>query len=416
MIKMLCGYRVLDFTQFVAGPTCSRIMAELGAEVIKLELAPNGDHARSSGLQARGRDHEQCTQSTYFAQHNHSKKSIAIDLKNQKGKQLVQKILPKIDVVVENFAPGVIGRMGLAYEDIRHINPKLIMCSISMAGQKGPLSEQPGFDYMASAFAGITEMIGERDRPPAQVTMAVGDSATGISAAMSVVVALLHRERTGEGQYIDCSLLDTYLQMHEDYIPRVGIRGEIAIPERAGSQHPNGGPTGIFACGDGSYVQMMIMPYQWPRLTRAMGKPELENDPRFSSPKKRRSNKFELKKLIEKWMLKIANRNTIISILQKERVPIAPVLNLSEVIQHPHNLERGSIRALDDPFIGQFPVPGQPPLFSSWNYSNELTAPLLGEHNHEVLTRLAGLKEKEICELERQHIIVSDKTSRSKTK
>ena len=152
---------------------------------------------------------------------------------------------------MENFAPGVIGRMGLSYDEVKKINPEMIMCSISFAGQEGPLANEPGFDYMAAAYAGITEMIGENDRSPSQVSMAVGDSATGISAAMAVVVALLHRERTGEGQFIDCSLLDTYLQMHEDYIPRVGLRGDAASPERSGSQHPNGGPTGIFECGDG---------------------------------------------------------------------------------------------------------------------------------------------------------------------
>ena len=223
--NMLSGYRILDITQFVAGPTCSRLMAEMGADVIKVELAPTGDHARRSGLKPRQQEHKNSSQSTYFGQHNHSKRSIALNLKTEKGLILLKKLISKSDVMVENFAPGVIGRMGLSYNAVKEVNPSIVMCSISFAGQEGPLAGEPGFDYMASAYAGISEMIGEPDRAPSQLSMAVGDSATGISAAMAVAVALLHRERTGEGQFIDCSLLDTYLQMHEDYIPRIGLSG-----------------------------------------------------------------------------------------------------------------------------------------------------------------------------------------------
>jgi len=410
MNKMLCGYRVLDITQFVAGPTCSRLMAELGADVIKIELTPTGDHARRSGLRSRKKEFEHCTQSTYFAQHNHSKRSLAINLKSQEGQSLIKKLISKSDVLIENFAPGVIGRMGLAYDAVKKINPEIVMCSISFAGQNGPLANEPGFDYMAAAYAGITGMIGENDRAPSQVSMAVGDSATGISAAMAVAVALLHRERTGEGQFIDCSLLDTYLQMHEDYIPRVGLRGKAALPERSGSQHPNGGPTGIFDCGDGSFLQMMIMPYQWPRLLQAIGMPELEKDLRFNSPQNRRKNKFELQGIIEKWMATIGRRQDIIAILKDKRVPVAPVLTLHEAIQHPHAIERGAIRQLNDPFIGNFPIPGQPPLFSKWSYSKNLKAPLLGEHNEEILTTICGLNKSEIASLYKDGVINTDTT------
>ena len=410
MTKMLCGYRVLDITQFVAGPTCSRLMAELGADVIKVELTPIGDHARRSGLRSRKKEYANCTQSTYFAQHNHSKRSLAINLKSNKGQALIKKLIERSDVLVENFAPGVIGRMGLSYDEVKKINPEIIMCSISFAGQEGPLANEPGFDYMAAAYAGITEMIGENDRSPSQVSMAVGDSATGISAAMAVAVALLHRERTGEGQFIDCSLLDTYLQMHEDYIPRVGLRGDAASPERSGSQHPNGGPTGIFECGDGSFLQMMIMPYQWPRLLQAIGMPELEKDTRFNSPQNRRKNKYELQGIIEQWMAKIGDRQDILTILKNQRVPVAPVLTLQEAINHPHAIQRGAIRQIKDPFIGNFPIPGQPPIFSKWSHNNELRAPLLGEHNEEILTTICGLDKSEIVALHENGIINTDPT------
>ena len=217
---MLTGYRVLDITQFVAGPTCTRIMAELGADVIKVELAPFGDRGRASGDKPRQGKLKTCKQSTYYVQHNHSKKSLAVDIKQARGRDLIRAMVPKIDVVVENFAPGVTARAGLGYEDLRALHPALIMCSISLAGQTGPLSQKPGFDYMAAAYAGITASIGEADRGPAQFTTAIGDSATGMTAAMAIGFALLHRERTGEGQHIECSLIDTYFHMHEVNVPK----------------------------------------------------------------------------------------------------------------------------------------------------------------------------------------------------
>ncbi|MEH6477684.1 MAG: CaiB/BaiF CoA-transferase family protein [Sneathiella sp.] len=408
MTSMLTGYRVLDITQFIAGPTCTRIMAEMGAEVIKVELASNGDHGRSSGLRASGEKHEDCTQSTYFAQHNHSKKSLAIDLKSPRGQELIKKMLPKIDVLVENFAPGAIARMGLSYEILKEINPRLIMCSISLAGQIGSLSQQPGFDYMASAYGGITSQIGEPDQGPVQVPIAMGDSATGVSAAMAVGFALLHRERTGEGQLIDCSLLDTYVQMHEDLIPRVGIRGKDAVPPRSGSQHFNGGPTGVFHVGDGSYVQIMVMPYQWKRLLAAMNMPELLEDSRFNSPYDRRTNRIELKNIIEAWMATFSDREAVLEALNAERVPVAPILSVFETIELPHLRERGTIREINDPYIGTFPIPGQPPKFSKWTYSSDLTAPLLGEHNEEILSDLLDMSLDEIKSLKDEQVLVSD--------
>ncbi len=408
MKAMLTGYRVLDITQFVAGPTCTRIMAELGAEVIKVELAPGGDHGRRSGLRARGEAHADCTQSTYFAQHNHSKQSLAVDLKTPRGQELIKRMLPKIDVLVENFAPGAIARMGLSYKTLKEINPRLIMCAISMAGQSGPLSGQPGFDYMASAYAGITSVIGEPDQAPVQVPIAMGDNAAGMAAAMAVGFALLHRERTGEGQYIDCSLLDTYVQMQEDMIPRVGLRGKAALAGRSGSQHPNGGPTGVFDAGDGTYVQIMIMPYQWGRILAAMDMPELADDRRFKTRHERRENRHALKDIIETWMASLPGRDAVLEALNRERVPVAPVLDLDEVIAHPHMRARGTVREIDDPYIGRFPIPGMPARFSGWAIPDGLKAPLLGEHNEKVLQGLLGLDPDEIASLYNENVLVAD--------
>ena len=278
---MLSGYRVLDITQFVAGPTCTRILAEAGAEVTKVELAPSGDRSRFQGLKPRSPEHKNTSQSTYFFQHNHSKRSLALDFKHPKSRELLRKLAAKSDVVVENFSPGVMARAGLGYDDLRKLNPRLIMCSISFAGQTGPLSAKPGYDYIAQALSGITGIIGEPDGSPAQVPVAIGDVSTGVAAAMAIGFALLHRERTGEGQYIEATLLDTYFHMHEANVPKVAIRGDAFVPTREGSLHPNGGPVGVFDCGRGEFIVICALAHQWPQLVRALGMPELEKDPRF---------------------------------------------------------------------------------------------------------------------------------------
>src|SRR5215831_1755490 len=272
---MLIGYRILDISQFVAGPTCTRILAELGAEVIKLELAPFGDRGRISGDKPRDPALKKSSQSTYYFQHNHSKKSFAVDIKQDRGRELVYALIPKIDVVVENFAPGVMERAKLGYDRLSALNPRLIMCSISLAGQSGPLSDKPGFDYIAAAYAGLTAAIGEADRAPAQLPVAISDYATGVTAAMCIGFALLHRGRTGEGQYIDCSLVDTYFNMHEVNVPKASLRGKAFNPQRMGSLHPDGGPTGVFRCGSGEFISLMVLPYQWPQFVKAMNMPEL---------------------------------------------------------------------------------------------------------------------------------------------
>ena len=404
----LTGYRVLDITQFVAGPTCTRIMAELGADVIKVELAPFGDRGRASGDKPRQGKLKACSQSTYYFQHNHSKKSLAVDIKQARGRDLIRAMVPKVDVVVENFAPGVMARAGLGYEDLRALHPALIMCSISLAGQTGPLSQKPGFDYMAAAYAGITASIGEADRGPAQFTTAIGDSATGMTAAMAIGFALLHRERTGEGQHIECSLIDTYFHMHEVNVPKAALRGPSFAPKRAGSLHPDGGPTGIFRCKGDEFIAIMVMPYQWTQCVAAMGLPELLTDPRFESPRARRDNNEALRAIIEQWLSTFPNRDAAVAALEAQRVPCAPVLSLRDAMEHPHLRERGTMRRVKDRAIGEFDIPGLPVKFSRWPERTSVEADLLGEHNEPVLRELLGLSDAEIALLYAEKIIVRD--------
>src|SRR5712672_3241826 len=212
-LPMLSGIKVIDMTQFVAGPTASRVLAEVGADVIKVELAPYGDRSRVQGVKPKQAPENAAPHSTYFFQHNHSKRGIALDFKNQKAREILKRMIAKADVLVENFSPGVMARAGFAYDDLTKLNPPLVMCSISFAGQTGALSEKPGYDYIGQAYAGVTGMIGDADGSPAMVTMAIGDVSAGVSAAMAIAAALFHRERTGEGQHVESTLLDTYFHM-----------------------------------------------------------------------------------------------------------------------------------------------------------------------------------------------------------
>lgn len=404
---MLTGYKVIDITQFVAGPTCTRLLAEMGADVAKVELAPLGDRARVQGLKARRTEKGAAPHSTYFFQHNHSKRCIALDFKHPEGRALLRRMIEQADVVVENFAPGVMARAGLSYEDMKAINPRVVMCSISLAGQSGPLADKPGYDYMGQAYAGITGLVGEPDRSPAMITMAIGDVSTGVSAALSVVAALLHRERTGEGQHVEATLIDTYFHMHEASVPRVALRGESYVPKRTGSQHPDGGPTGIFCCGDGQYITLMSLAHQWPQLVAAMGRPDLLKDERFATPSARKANNDALKDILEGWLASVGTREACLAVLEMERVPAAPVLTLNEVVAQPHLKARGTVRRVHDATIGSFDIPGAPMRFSAWPAVEDPRAGRLGEHNEDVL-KSYGLSSGEIARLYAEKALVRD--------
>jgi crotonobetainyl-CoA:carnitine CoA-transferase CaiB-like acyl-CoA transferase len=398
-LPMLSGLKVIDITQFVAGPTASRVLAELGADVVKVELAPYGDRSRVQGIKAKDAPENAAPHSTYFFQHNHSKRGIALDFKNERAREILKGMIAKADVLVENFSPGVMARAGMSYEDLKKLNPRLVMCSISFAGQTGDLSEKPGYDYIGQAYAGVTGMIGEAHGSPAMVTMAIGDVSTGISAALAIVTALFHRERTGEGQLVESTLLDTYFHMHEASIPRVSKLGKGYVQKRTGSQHPDGGPTGIFKCGDDQYITLMSLAHQWPQLVQALEMPELLNDPRFASASSRRKNNDLLKEILEGWLASVGSREDCLKRLEK---------HLNDVIELDHLKQRNTVRTALDPVLGEFKVPGMPVRFSGWQGPSRLSAARLGEHNADVL-REYGLTEEEIADLHDKRVFVRDR-------
>jgi len=400
-LRMLQGYKVLDICQYIAGPTCTRMLAEMGADVVKIEPAPGGDRARSMTIIRGG-------MSTYFFQHNHSKRGVAMDLSKARARELIKAMVPKFDVLVENFATGVMARMGLDYPALRAIHPALIMCSISMAGQDGPLGDKPGFDVIGQAYAGVTDLVGEPDRPPAVLPMAIGDISTGVASALAVAVAIIDRMRTGEGQHIDASLVDTYFHMHAHDVPMVSLRPGRYHPKREGAQSTMY-PPGLFRA-NGGYIVVMATGHQWREFTGAIGMPELVNDPRFKDARTRFKNNAALREVVEKWLADQPSVEAAVEVLGKARIPCAPVLELKDAMRHPHLVGRKTIRRVHDSALGDFDIPGMPMKFSAWPDRADVKAPRLGEHNEEVLRELLGLSDGEIADLYAEQVLVKDRS------
>jgi len=397
--RMLEGYRVLDFTHFVAGPTCTRILGEMGADVIKVERSPQGDRVRVLGIVRDG-------MSSYYVQHNHSKRSLAVDLRKAKGRDLLLSMIPKIDVVAENFAPGVIAEMGFGYEALRKINPRIIMCSVSVAGQTGPLSYKPGYDYLGASYAGVIDQLGEPGHTPITPPLAIGDISTGVAAAMAVGFALLNRERTGEGQYVDASLLDTYFHMHELSVPVVSLRPGRWSPKRNGPLHPTGAPTGVY-CSKEGYIFLVVQQHEIGRLWRAMQRPELGEDPRFKTNRDRVKNQDALRDIIEQWMQSLPDRESALRELDAQRVPCAPVLRLEESMAQPHLRERKTVRRIKHEVLGEFDLPGMPVKFSGWPDRTDLKASQVGADNAAILSEVLGMTPAEIEELYREQVLLT---------
>jgi CoA:oxalate CoA-transferase len=404
---MLTGYRVLDITQYVAGPTCCRMLAEFGAEVIKVELAPEGDRIRGAGFKPLDPALADVTQSTYFFQQNHSKKSLALDFSLPRARELLRSIVPKIDVLVEAFTPGVMAKAGLGYEDLRKINRALIMCSISLAGQSGPLSDKPGYDYIGSAYAGVSDLLGEPGRAPVHQGTSIGDTLCGMTAASAVLAALIHREHTGKGQYIDTALIDTYFHTHQNSVRRVALQGGEFVPKRSGRFHPEGGG-GAYRYRDDEWIYLIAPDHRWAGLARALNAPEWMEDPRFKTRHDRRINGEALAAAIEEKLGRFPSRAAAVAALEGERVPVAPILTLNEAMAHPHLRHRGTMRRVTDPFLGEFDIPGRPVKLSAWPPKENVKAPLLGEDNESVLKDLLELSDEEIASLYAEGVLARD--------
>jgi crotonobetainyl-CoA:carnitine CoA-transferase CaiB-like acyl-CoA transferase len=395
---VLDGFTVLDFTQFVAGPTVSKLMAEMGAKVIKVEFAPDGDRCRSVAYLKNGR-------SGYFVQQNRGKMSLCLDVRTEAGKAILRELVPKVDVLVENFAPGVIGRLGFEYENVRKLNPRIIMCSVSTFGQNGPLANDPGYDYIGQAYAGVTWLSGEDGGPHYPPMLAVGDVSTGVHALAAIACALLYRDRTGEGQYLDISLLDAYFHYHDLNVQMVTASGGVMRPQRTGQHYAALCPAGIFKGRDGYLFVFAWLDHHWRKFCEIIGRSELGTDLRFADNTSRLKNRPQVIDIIEHWLSELPNNETAVEMLRVARIPSAPVLSVEQAMNHPHLRERQTVQRVHDRLLGDFEVPGFPLRFSAFPDRLELEAPFLGEHNSKILTEYLGYRPAQISQLERERVL-----------
>ena len=388
---MLAGYRVLDLSQYLAGAGVTRMLAELGPDIIKVELAPMGDPGRVLPFVKDGR-------SSFFIQMNRGKRSLCVDWDTPEGLQLIKDLVPHCDVVVENFGHGVMEKRGLDYPGLRELNPKIIMVSVSAFGRTGPWADRPGFDGIAQAFSGMMHMTGDPERPPSAVGFAIADSSAAVHGFAALGYALLHRERTGEGQHIDIAMVDVMFHMSE-VIAQYDLSGGTYRPNRMGQHHPLVCPVGIYKLPTGWCI-LMCLDRQWPYLVRAMGRPDLGEDPRFNPADARAANQAELVPQIQEWLLTFADNDAALAACLAHRIPIAPCLDPVDAINHPHYIARKMVRRVPDPIVGDVLIPGYPFNFSAQPDLPDLLAPLLGEHNAAVLADVLGLSAQDAAHLE----------------
>ena len=394
----LSDVRVLDFTRAVAGPTCTRVLAEMGAEVIKVEPAPNGDFVRTVSVYRNDR-------SLYYMQQNRGKQSLCVDLKDPRGVALVAALVPTVDVVVENFRPGVIEAIGLGYDRLRELKPDIVLCSISTFGQTGPLANAPGYDFIAQAYAGITAMIGEPDEAPAVVGAAIGDASTGVHGALGILAALRRRDRTGKGDHLDCAILDAYYSYHDANVHTYSGSEGAVQPTREGSHYSYVSPAGVFRGTDG-FVVIMGFLHHWPDLCRAMDRDDLVAHPDFGTEPDRIANRDELTGIIEKWLAGFDDVASAVDRMMACDVPCAPVLTVAETVTNAHLRARGTVRTVEDPVHGAVDIPGMPIKWKDHPNNIPLDAPTLGQHNEPILKQTLGKSDAEIAALRAAGIIV----------
>ncbi len=394
---LLAGTRILDFTQYLAGPTATRLLAELGAEVIKVEQATDGDPARALPFVKDGR-------SAYYIQQNRGKKSLCVDFRSDEGVELIRALVPKVDVVIENYGPGVLSKRGLDYDGLRALHPGIIACSVSVFGREGPLSHLTGYDYIGQAYAGVMHMTGDPDGPPRYVGVALADGIAGVTAFGALGYALLHRERTGQGQFVDISMVDSLYHMQSLEVQMYATSGGSYEPMRSGIHHPHSCPQGVFRGPDG-YIVILVLDRQWPGMARAMGRPELATHPDYAKAEARAARREELVPEVERWLQSFPSDEAALEALAAHRVPAGPVLSIQETMRHPHFLARRMVRDVPDPVLGEVTIPGVPFKFSAFPEEADLIAPLLGEHNGAVLGELLDMPQAEVQQLESRGVL-----------
>jgi crotonobetainyl-CoA:carnitine CoA-transferase CaiB-like acyl-CoA transferase len=380
MTLPLEGLRVLDLTRALAGPFCAQMLGDMGADVLKVEQPGVGDNARGWGPPFQGGE------SSYFLSVNRNKRSLALNLRDQRGAEVLQRLVLQSDVLLENFVPGTLDRLGFSYETCRALKPDLIYCSISGFGQIGPERERAAYDQVVQGLGGIMSITGEVGGPPMRVGIAIADIMAGMFAAYAVQVALFHRERTGVGQLIDTSLLDGQLAMMTYQAGRYFATGE--APPSSGNQHPTIVPYGVYRASDAYFNLAVGTEDLWRRFCAALEIEPLRADPRFATNRDRLAHRDQLNALLEP-LFAGHTINQIQELMDLASVPCGAVRDLQAVFTDPQVAALGLIESLDHPTAGPIKVVGPPYRFSETPPSVRLPPPLLGQHTDEVLRELA---------------------------
>jgi crotonobetainyl-CoA:carnitine CoA-transferase CaiB-like acyl-CoA transferase len=390
----LSGIRVLELAQIVAGPFCGTLMAEFGAEVIKTELPGKGDDLRRLGPVEDGCNY-------WYAVDNRGKKVITLDLRTPKGQEVVRRLVPLSDVVIENFRPGVLESWGLGWEDLRRLRPSLVMARVTAFGQTGPLRQGPGFAAIASAFGGTWYVNGPADRPPSRPTPVYPDYLTGLFTAFGVMAALRHRDATGEGQWIDAALYESAFRILEYTATLYGRKA--VVRERGGIQHA-GWPGGAFRTADGRWI-VITTPAQhlFDRLCVMLGQPDLPGDPRFVGHEERSAHMGELLALVEAWFA-ARSFDDAVAALSSHDIPHSPIMSMADIFADPHYRARQTIIDVDSE-IGPLPQPAVVPRLSATPGRATHAGPSLGRHTDEVLEGLLAMSPAEIAALRTEGVV-----------
>ena len=402
-LKFLAGIRVVDFTQFEAGPSCTEALAWLGAEVVKVENPKTGDPGR------RLRPGKPDDDPYYFQIFNANKKSITVDLKSARGLELVKNLLRKADVCVENMAPGTIERLGLGYDVVRELNPGIIYCQVKGFGSGSPYEKNLAFDMIAQATGGTISVTGEKGRMPVKPGLSLGDTGTGMTMAITIIGALYRRTATGEGHRLQVAMQDAMLHYMRTNFSTQARTGKAVERDGTRSGGGNNAPSGLYPCAPGAandYVWIMTSranPEHWSRLCKVMGREELISDPRFKAPDDRVRNISELDEIISAWAC-TRTKHEAMEQLGGAGIPAGAVFDTMELMNDKSFEQRGIMQVMQHPSYGSFKMPtwpvrvdGKPPRVTA--------SPMLGEHTDDVLVSWLGLNEAEVKSLHSEGVV-----------
>jgi crotonobetainyl-CoA:carnitine CoA-transferase CaiB-like acyl-CoA transferase len=391
----LAGIRILDLTRVLAGPFATLLLADLGADVIKVERPGDGDETRHLPPLREGESH-------YFMSVNRGKRSIVLDLKRPEGREVALELARACDVLIENFRPGVTARLGLDYEGVRRVNPDIVYCSISAFGQTGPLANRSAFDIAMQAMGGGMSVTGEPGGRPLRSGLPMADLGTGLFAAVGILAAVVERQRTGRGQLVDVAMFDAMAGLLTQYAGRYFMTGESAGP--AGNGHPAVAPYGTYSASDGEIVVANLGERFWPKIAAAIGQPELADDPRFRTNVERLRHREELDRL----MNDAIGRRTVAeweAVFEAHDVPHAPVLSVGQVLEHPQSRARGMVTEVEHARLGRMRTTGRAINLPAHPAGPQAPAPLLGEHTEAVLRELLGCTDRRLRELREVGVI-----------